>query len=86
VTGEAFRVLLEHIVVKPPVVAGMDYADIGGKLKALRTTTDDDWPVLLRRREGLPEPYWELSDGRHRYLAALIAGRRDVLAVEEQPT
>lgn len=78
-----FRVPLEHLVVKQPVPCGMDYPEIGGKLRRYRTTTEDEEPSRVRRRPGLPEPYWELTDGRHRFLAALIAGRRDLLCEEE---
>lgn len=79
-----FRVPLEHIVLKPPVPCGMDFGEIGGKLKRYRTTREDEGPAKVRRRPGLPEPYWELSDGRHRFFAAVIAGRPDLLCEEER--
>lgn len=78
-----FRVPLEYLVVKQPVPCGMDYPEIGGKLRLYRTTCEDEEPSLVRRRPGLPEPYWELADGRHRFIAALISGRRDLLCTED---
>lgn len=79
-----FRVRVEHLVLLPAVPSGMDFGEIGGKLKQYRTTTEDDHPCTVRRRAGLPEPYWELLDGRHRFFAAVISGRPDVLAVVEE--
>lgn len=80
-----FRVRLEHLVVKPNVPCGMDYGALGGPaLKMARTTTEDDVPARVRRRPGLPAPYYELTDGRHRFLRALIAGRTDLLCTEER--
>ena len=82
---DTFRVPLHHLVLLEAVPCGMDFGEVGGKLKLLRTTTEDEHPVTVRRREGLPAPYWELVDGRHRFVAALVAGRHDLLAVEDDP-
>jgi ParB-like chromosome segregation protein Spo0J len=43
-----------------------------------KATTDDQDPIEV---EALPDGSFRLTDGRHRALACLIAGRPDVLAV-----
>lgn len=78
--SEPFRIRIEDIQLKPNVPCGMDYAVIGGMLKRLRTTCEDWDPVLVRAHTEAP---WLLLDGRHRFFASVIAGRPDVLAIEE---
>lgn len=80
-----FRVRVEHLVLLPNIPSGMDYAVVAEGLKRARTTSEDDVPCVVRRRPGLPEPYWELLDGRHRFFRAVIAGRTDLLCVEAEP-
>jgi hypothetical protein len=75
-----FRVPVSRLLLLPNIPAGMDFGVIGGLLKRMRTTADDWDPILVR-----PEPgeLWRVIDGRHRYFAAVIAGRPDVLAIDE---
>jgi hypothetical protein len=83
VTGEPFRVRIEHLVLRANVSSGMNYVRLGGEtLIWLRGSTDDEEPVLVRRRPGLPPPFWEILDGRHRFFRAVIAGRPDLLCIE----
>lgn len=77
--AETFRVPVEEILLRPNIPAGMDPATVLAMIKRLRTTTQD-WEPVLVRREG---EHWRLMDGRHRFFAAVMAGRPDVLAVEE---
>jgi hypothetical protein len=42
----------------------------------LRSTTEDAPPITVRR-EG---PHYRIIDGRHRFMAAVIAGRPSILA------
>jgi hypothetical protein len=71
-----FRVPIERILLRPNVPCGMDYAVIGGMLKRLRTSREDCDPVSVT-----PEgENFRLDDGRHRFFAAVIAGRTDILA------
>lgn len=80
---KTFRVRVEHLLIRANVPRGMNYARLGGDtLCWLRGSVEDEPPVQVRRRRGLPEPYWEVLDGRHRYFRAVIAGRPDVLCVE----
>lgn len=74
-----FRVLLHTLLVVPNIPAGMDGGVALGFVKMLRTT-NEDWDPILVRREG---EFWRIIDGRHRFVASLIAGRKDILAVEE---
>jgi len=77
---DTFRVRVEDLRLKPNVPCGMDFGVIGGLLKMLRTTCEDPPPILVERDgDG-----WRVLDGRHRYFGAVIAGRPDVLAVEER--
>jgi hypothetical protein len=48
-----------------------------------RSTTDGAPPVEVR---DLGNGYWLVLDGRHRYLASVIAGRPDLLAELEAAT
>jgi hypothetical protein len=48
-----------------------------------RSTSDDAPPVEVR---DLGNGYWRVLDGRHRYLASVIAGRPDLLATVEAAT
>jgi ParB-like chromosome segregation protein Spo0J len=57
----------------------MDGLTVMALVKKLRTSLED-WDPVLVRREG---DHWLLLDGRHRFFAAVIAGRPDVLAVIE---
>jgi hypothetical protein len=46
----------------------------------LRATTDEpEGPIEVTREA---DGTWRIHDGRHRYIAAVIAGRPDVLCVE----
>ena len=74
-----FRIRIEDIRVLKPVPCGMDPYVLLGLVTLMRTTTEDHPPVLVRRDgDG-----WRLLDGRHRFVAALMAGRQDILAGEE---
>jgi hypothetical protein len=57
--------------MNPLVLMSLTY-----KMRA--TTEDPGGPILLTAE---PEG-WRIKDGRHRAIAALIAGRPDVLAME----
>lgn len=80
--GGCFRVRLEHLVIRANVPTGMSFYRLGGEaLHRARTTLEDDVPTTVRRRPGLPDPYWEILDGRHRFFRAVLAGRVDLLCV-----
>jgi hypothetical protein len=48
-----------------------------------RSTSDDAPPAAVR---DLGNGYWRVLDGRHRFLASVIAGRPDLLATVEAAT
>lgn len=77
---QPFRVRVEHLRLKPNVPAGMDLGVVGGLCKRMRTTAEDWAPALVR---SLPDGCWEIQDGRHRFFAAVISGRPDLLCVAE---
>jgi hypothetical protein len=78
-TAGPFRVRIEECLLKPNIPAGMDIAIVAVLAARLRKTAKD-WEPIYVRREGA---YWRVMDGRHRFFASVIAGRPDVLAVEE---
>jgi hypothetical protein len=75
-----FRIPLDDIKVLKPVPCGMDPYVLMSLVPLMRTTTEDHEPVLVRR-EG---DGWRLVDGRHRWVAALMGGRQDILARDEE--
>lgn len=75
------RVRLEALRLPPNVPAGMNYLQVGHFAYLLRSTTEDLDPILV---QALPDGSYRITDGRHRAIAALIAGRPDVLAIVEQ--
>lgn len=77
-----FRVRVEDLRLKPNIPAGMDPYVLLGLVPLLRRTAHDHDPIVVR---ALPCGAWQVMDGRHRWFAAVIAGRPDVLAVEELP-
>ena len=72
-----FRCPIANIKLRKPVPCGMDPYTLMALVPLMRTTTEDHEPVLVRD-EG---DSWRLIDGRHRFFAAVIGGRTDILAV-----
>jgi hypothetical protein len=78
--GRPFRAPVDRLRLKPNIPAGMDPCILLGLVPKLRKT-DEDWePIVVRLGT---DGVWQIQDGRHRFFASVIAGRRDVLAVEE---
>jgi hypothetical protein len=76
-----FRVRIEDLLLPPNLPAGMDVLTLFSLAALLHKTTEDPEPVSVRREDS----HWRITDGRHRAIAALIAGRTDVLAEETAP-
>lgn len=74
-----FRVRVEDVLMPPAVAAGMNPYVLMGLVPRLLQTTEDHTPIVVRR-EG---DWWRIVDGRHRFVASILAGRPDVLALEE---
>jgi len=71
------RVPLHMIRVRPNVTAGMNLLVVAVLVQLMRCSTDDPDPALV-----VPDgDGWRVTDGRHRYVAALMAGRPDLLCV-----
>jgi uncharacterized ParB-like nuclease family protein len=72
------RIKLDRIIMPKPVAAGMNPLVVMSLAYMMRSTHDDPPPITVRR-EG---DYWRIVDGRHRYVAANIAGRHSIKAEE----
>jgi hypothetical protein len=70
------RVPLDRLLLKPNVSAGASILVICSLVLLYRNTTEDaDAPVLIREAgDGL----YRILDGRHRFMASVIAGRVDL--------
>ena len=77
---DTFRAPIKDIKLRKPVPCGMDPYVLLSLVPLMRTTTEDHEPVLVRD-EG---DSWRLMDGRHRFFAAVMGGRTDILAVAEE--
>lgn len=76
-----FRVPINRLRFKDPIPAGMDAGVLLGLVPMLRKTAED--PPPIRVVDECPHcGTWTAGDGRHRWIASVIAGRADVLADE----
>lgn len=75
------RVRVEQVRVSANVPAGMNVLVLMSLTYMLRGTTEDPQPVQVRRdgTDQSGQPLYTIIDGRHRYMAAVVAGRHDVL-------
>jgi hypothetical protein len=73
-----FRVRFEDLRFPPNVPAGMNVLELMAYAYEAKATTEDQEPIEV---EQLEDGTYRLTDGRHRALGCLIAGRPDVLAV-----
>lgn len=80
-----FRVGLDKIHFKLPVAAGLNPYVLLGLVPLLRNTTMDHEAILVGPASSCCGIRTVL-DGRHRAIASIMAGRQDILAVEEEPT
>lgn len=72
-----FMVPLHQILFGPNVPAGIDWAILGLWTCQFRKTAQPCEPPILVAAEG---DYWRLKDGRHRVIAAIMAGRTAIEA------
>lgn len=76
-----FRIPIERLRLLPNIPAGMCPYTLLGLVPKLRKTDQDHDPILVRGDgDG-----WRILDGRHRFVASVIAGRPDILAEQEHP-
>jgi hypothetical protein len=77
------RVPISRLVLKDNIPAGASVYVLASLVLLYRHTTDDAPPVEVR---DLGNGFWRVLDGRHRFLASVIAGRPDLLAEPEAAT
>jgi len=75
------RIRLEDLRFGPNPPGGMNTLVLMSLAYRLRSTTEDPEPIEVTQEDG----GWRVHDGRHRAVAALIAGRSDVLARVSSP-
>lgn len=79
---EPVELRLDTLLVLRNVTAGLDWAVIGLHVAGLRKTNlPVDPPIRVYPEEGTP--FYRIADGRHRFVASLIAGRDAIAAVIE---
>jgi hypothetical protein len=80
-TGEPVEIRLDNLLFARPVPAGMDWAVIGlWTAHQRKTSSPVDPPIVVRPENG----YYRVVDGRHRVVAALMAGRDAIAALIEE--
>jgi hypothetical protein len=78
------RVPVELLRFKVPIAAGMNPYTLMGMVPLLRGSAEDHDPILVTT--ACPTCHVRVVlDGRHRWIASVVAGRPDVLATEETP-
>lgn len=76
------RVKHTEIMVPKGVPAGMNPLVVMSLLHMFKATNEDAPDIVLRRKGG----YYEIVDGRHRFLASVMSGRRSINAtIQEKP-
>lgn len=71
------RIPLHRVLFPEPVTAGMSLKVLADLAELYRTTNEDAEPILVRRQGDI----FTITDGRHRAVASMVAGRKTVLAV-----
>jgi len=79
--SKSFRVELKDLSIRKNVVVGCNFLTIASLVQMMKGTTEDPKPAIIRRKKN---GGWEILDGRHRYTSAIIAGRNDLLCIEEK--
>lgn len=80
--SDPFCVPIQKLRFKAPIAAGMNPYTLLGMVPLLRNSSEDHDPILVDP-PCLTCGDRTVLDGRHRWIASVIAGRADVLAVEE---
>ena len=74
-----FRIPLHQLRLKPNIPAGGNGYQLLGRVPMLRQTSEDYDPVLVDDQcAGCGS--FRVQDGRHRFMASVLAGRVDILA------
>lgn len=78
----AVRIPIPALVLGPNVVAGANPLVVMALAYRYRSTTEDEHPADVTPAG---DGFWRIRDGRHRYLASVIAGRPDLLCCPTDP-
>lgn len=70
------RIPLSCLVLKDNVPAGANILVIASLVLMYRSSSEDAPPAEVR---DLGNGFWRVMDGRHRFMASVIAGRPDLL-------
>lgn len=76
-TDGPVHVPLERLLMTEPVVAGMNVLVLFSLAHFYRSSNEHTAPISIRP---VIQDVYRITDGRHRALASLIAGRKTVLA------
>ena len=76
------RLRIDRLLLLPNIPSGMNPLVLMSLVYMYRSTDHDAEPITVTPTE-YPGVY-RIKDGRHRFMASVIAGRRRVLAVIEQ--
>ena len=74
------RIKVHRLCVLPNIPAGMNLGVVANFWYLMRSSSWDPDPIVVRREGRM----YRIIDGRHRFMAAIIAGRTSVLAVVEE--
>ncbi len=85
---DPMRLPLDSLLFGPNVPAGMDWSVIGMWVCRLRKTAEPCDPPIAVTPHPQCAGVWRVCDGRHRVIAAIVAGRTHIEAVyaDEHPT
>jgi hypothetical protein len=75
------KIPVDCLVLKPNIPAGMDWSVIGHFVMIFRKTAQPCDPPIIVKPVG--DNLWRVMDGRHRFFAAVIAGRSEIEAEVE---
>lgn len=76
-----FRVRLENLNFPPNVIVGCNFLLVATLVYKYRASNEDDYPIIVRAEDG---GRYSITDGRHRSVASIIAGRPDILCELEK--
>jgi len=82
----AFYIDLDRLIMAKPAPAGSDPLVVMSLAYHYRTTLADVEPILVRHSGMVAggRAYYTITDGKHRFMASMIAGRERILAKVER--
>lgn len=71
------RIPLQYLRILPNITAGANPLVIMSLAYMMRSNNSDPPPIIVHRNS---DTDYTIIDGRHRFIAAIIAGRPDILS------